>query len=147
MTVFSPIVVDSPCRATASTSTLWGMYSEYGMLNGPPCSRPRTSTECNQAATINKFRHLLFTNQGNVSVFQPLTRSVIVTLRGAATWVAAFHCAPHCCCGCYGCFLVIEAHGGRCFRTPCPDCRAEPFNVPAAAPRPRKRVGSGLRSQ
>ena len=41
-----------------------------------------------------------------------------------------------------GCFLVIEAHGGRCFRTPWPNssnCRAEPSKVPAAAPRPRKR--------
>ena len=29
--------------------------------------------------------------------------------------------------GCfYGCFLVIEAHGGTWFRTPCPNCRAKP---------------------
>ena len=69
----------------------------------------------------------------------------------------------------YGCFLVIEAHGGRvrpnsvsycrvvrlffygcflvrCFQTPS-YCRAEPSKVPAAVPRPRKRVSSGLRSQ
>ena len=44
----------------------------------------------------------------------------------------------------YGCFLVIEAHGGRCFRTPCPNCRAKPFKVLApgvlaVAPRPRKK--------
>ena len=26
-----------------------------------------------------------------------------------------------------------------CFRTPCPNCRAEPSKVPAAAPRPRKK--------
>ena len=40
-----------------------------------------------------------------------------------------------------GCFLVIEARGGRCicFRTPCPNFRAEPFKASAAAPRPRKR--------
>ena len=31
----------------------------------------------------------------------------------------------------YGCFLMIEAHGGRCFRTPCPNCRAKPFKVKA----------------
>ena len=36
-------------------------------------------------------------------------------------------------------FLVIEAHGGRCFRTPCPNCRAKPFKVLAVAPRPRKK--------
>jgi len=33
----------------------------------------------------------------------------------------------------------IEARGERCFRTPCPNCRAEPSKVPAAAPRPRGR--------
>ena len=37
----------------------------------------------------------------------------------------------------YGCFLVIEAHGGTRFRTPCPNCRAKPFKV-LALPRPRK---------
>ena len=45
------------------------------------------------------------------------------------------------------CFFGNRAHGERCFRTPCPNCHAEPSTVPAAAPRPRKRVGSGLRSQ
>ena len=35
--------------------------------------------------------------------------------------------------------LVIEARGGTWFRTPCPNCRAEPFKASAAAPRPRKR--------
>ena len=39
------------------------------------------------------------------------------------------------------------AHGGTWFRTPCPNCRAEPVKVLAAAPPPHKRVGSGLRSQ
>ena len=92
-------------------------------------------------------------------------------VRGSAKSAAAF----------YGCFLVIEAHGGRCFQnnstveqpfqynghdcycrtgetyknnrrtTVVPNsvsyCRAKPFKVLAAAPRPRKRVGSGLRSQ
>ena len=38
-----------------------------------------------------------------------------------------------------GCFLVIEAHGGTWFRTPCPNCRAELSKVPAAAPQPRKK--------
>ena len=38
----------------------------------------------------------------------------------------------------YGCFLVIEARGGTWFRTPCPNCRAEPFKASASAPRPRK---------
>ena len=39
-------------------------------------------------------------------------------------------------CGCFhGFFLVIEAT----FRTPCPNCRAKPFKVLAAAPRPRKK--------
>ena len=47
--------------------------------------------------------------------------------------------------GCfYGCFWVIEAHGGRCFRTPCPNCRAKPFKVLAAAPRPRKKGRFGV---
>ena len=38
--------------------------------------------------------------------------------------------------------FAIEAHdvhGGTWFRTPCPNCRAEPFKVPATAPRPRKK--------
>ena len=39
----------------------------------------------------------------------------------------------------YGCFLVIEARGGTWFRTPCPNCRAKPSKVLAAAPRPREK--------
>ena len=38
--------------------------------------------------------------------------------------------------------LVIEARSiyrGTWFRTPCPNCRAKPFKVLAAAPRPRKK--------
>ena len=41
----------------------------------------------------------------------------------------------------YGCFLVIEAHGGTWFRTPCPNCRAKPFkvlSVSGSAPTPQK---------
>ena len=49
--------------------------------------------------------------------------------------------------GGYGCFTVVfcigdhdrGSRGGRCFRTPCPNCRAKPFKVLAAAPRPRKK--------
>ena len=38
--------------------------------------------------------------------------------------------------GCfYDYFWVIEVRGGTWFRTPCPNCRAEPFKVSAAAPR------------
>ena len=37
----------------------------------------------------------------------------------------------------YGFFL--EAHGGTWFRTPCPNCRAKPLKVLAAAPRPREK--------
>ena len=35
-------------------------------------------------------------------------------------------------CCFYGCFFVIEAHGGTWFRTLCPNCRAEPSKVLAA---------------
>ena len=40
---------------------------------------------------------------------------------------------------------TTEAHGGTWFRTPSPNCRAEPFK--RQRPDPVKRVGSGLRSQ
>ena len=36
-------------------------------------------------------------------------------------------------------FLVIEAHGGRCFRTPCPNCRAEPLKCQRQRPDPAKK--------
>ena len=38
----------------------------------------------------------------------------------------------------YGCFLVIEAQGGRCFRTPYPNCqRSRHTSVSGSAPTSR----------
>ena len=44
----------------------------------------------------------------------------------------------------YGCFLVIEARGRIYIQSSVSYCRAEPFKVSAAAPRPRKKDRFGV---
>ena len=43
------------------------------------------------------------------------------------------------------CILLIEARGGTCFRTPCPNCRAEWSSAATAAPRKKGSFGCDVR--
>ena len=71
----------------------------------------------------------------------------LVGARRRAGWRDYGGCTPQGPYGCfYGCFWVIEAHGGTWFRTPCPIIVRSRSKCQRQRPDPAKRVGLGLRS-